>query len=143
MIDADARQEARTLRRAVARLQRSFRSTRDPDGPTPAQLSALGTLYREGALATGELAERERLKPQSVTRLVAGLVERGLIERVIDANDRRRLLVAVTPEGRRQLARELERRDERLVRQLARLSAHDRALVNAACAVIERLAESG
>ncbi len=127
------------MRRAVARLQRSFRCSRDLGGPTGAQLSALGTLIREGPMATGELAQRERLKPQSVTRLVAGLLEQKLAERLVDASDRRRLVVAITPEGRRRLEIEMARRDERLAARIAQLPADDRAVLRAAAPLLDRL----
>jgi DNA-binding MarR family transcriptional regulator len=141
MCEADLWAEARALRRTLAGLQRSFRTTRDPDGPTPAQLSALGTLLREGPMATGELARRERLRPQSVTRLVAALAARGFIERLADDADRRRLVIAVTADGRRELAREMQRRDARLAGQLARFTPAERATLGAARALIERLNE--
>ena len=134
-------EEARALRRAIGRLQRSLRNTRDLDAPTPSQLSALGTLYRDGPLATGELAERERLKPQSVTRLVAALTDRGFIRRAVDATDRRRFVVAITPAGTRRLAREMERRDEQLARELAHLGSEERATLRAACDIIELLGD--
>jgi DNA-binding MarR family transcriptional regulator len=141
MSDAAALSEARLLRRAIARLQRSFRQSRDIDAPTPAQLSALGTLRRDGAMATGELAERERLKPQSVTRLVAALIESKLVERVADPADRRRQVLAITDEGSRRLGREMQRRDERLALEIASLSAGDRATLLAACVLIERMGD--
>lgn len=92
-------------------------------------------------MATGELAKQERLKPQSVTRLVAALVARRLAERVVDDADRRRLLVAITARGKQHLAREMQRRDDRLARSLAVLSNSDRAVLRAACLLIERLSE--
>jgi uncharacterized protein YjbI with pentapeptide repeats len=73
---------------------------------------------------------------------VAALADRGLIERIVDEADRRRVLVGLTADGRRQLAREMRRRDIRLNRQLARLTAADRALLEAARAVIDRLADA-
>jgi len=138
--DGDARTEARTLRRAVAQLQRSLRTSRSPESPTPSQLSALGTLLRDGALATGELAARERLKPQSVTRLVAALLEQRLIERVVDERDRRRLVVAITPEGKRRVEAEMQRRDARLAHALSALSEAERATLRSAAGLLERLA---
>jgi DNA-binding MarR family transcriptional regulator len=140
MIDPGSRNDASDLRRAVSQLQRSFRALRDPDGPTSAQLSALGALYRHGPMATGELAARERLKPQSVTRFVAALQQAKLIERVPDPGDARRIVVAITDEGRRTLGQVMRRRDERLARKIARLSPADRASVRAATALLEWLA---
>jgi DNA-binding MarR family transcriptional regulator len=141
-IDPAAREAATNLRRAVSRLQRSFRATRDPDGPTPAQLSVLGSLVRHGPLATGELARHERLKPQSVTRLVAALEDAGSIARVVDDADARRILVTITARGRAQLGREMRRRDERLAARIAQLGASDRAAVRAATALLEWLASA-
>jgi DNA-binding MarR family transcriptional regulator len=139
VIDPALRNDASDLRRAVSQLQRSFRDLREPDGPTSAQLSALGSLHRHGPMATGELAARERLKPQSVTRLIAALRDAKLIERV-PGGDARRVVVAITDEGRRALGRVMRRRDERLARKIARLSPAERASVRAATALLEWLA---
>jgi DNA-binding MarR family transcriptional regulator len=139
---AEARTEARALRRAVARLQRAFRTTREADCPSPGELSALGTLMREGVLSTGELAARECLKPQSVTRLLAALESRGLIERGVDAADRRRIVVRATAEGRRRVTREMQRRDAGLTRALAELQPAERATLQSACLLLERLTEA-
>jgi DNA-binding MarR family transcriptional regulator len=138
--EGEAQIQAQTLRRAVSRFQRALRSTRDPESPTPAQLSALGTLSREGAMASGELARRERLKPQSVTRLIAALVEGGLAARIVDSSDRRRLLVSITTHGRQELAREMRRRDRQLARRLLKLSVAERTTLAAASLLLERFA---
>jgi DNA-binding MarR family transcriptional regulator len=47
-----------------------------------------------------ELAARLTVKPPTVTRLVDGLVERGLVERLIDERDRRRSTHVITEAGR-------------------------------------------
>lgn len=133
---------ARALRRAISRVHRSFRESRDVDAPTPSELSALGTLHRHGALATGALAERERLRPQSLTRLVASLADAGLVERTVDENDRRRVIVAITRDGIRRLAREMERREARLARAIAeRTTPQEREALGHAVELLERLAE--
>ncbi len=97
---------------------------------------------REGVLSTGELAARECLKPQSVTRLLAALESRGLIERGVDAADRRRIVVRATAEGRRRVTREMQRRDAGLTRALAELQPAERATLQSACLLLERLTEA-
>jgi DNA-binding MarR family transcriptional regulator len=139
--DARLLLEAQALRRAASVFQRALRQSRDPDTPTPAQLSALGTLHREGPLAAGELAQRERLQPQSVTRLIAALVGLGLAERNEDDADRRRAMIAITPAGRRELRREMQRREKRLARALSALTPSERSTLAASVEILVRIAK--
>ncbi|ACQ80097.1 transcriptional regulator, TrmB [Beutenbergia cavernae DSM 12333] len=53
-------------------------------------------LALEGAMTTGELARLLGLSPSATTRVVDRLVERGLAEREVDAEDRRRSVVVPT-----------------------------------------------
>lgn len=64
-------------------------------------LRAVGDL---GDPAMCRLAEALELHPSTVTALVDALVERGLLERRADAEDRRVVRVALTAEGRRRRA---------------------------------------
>lgn len=92
-------------------------------------------------MPAGTLAERERLQPQSVTRLIAALLERGLIRREADETDRRRSVIAITAKGTKDLQREMQRRNERLTRFLATLSARERKTLSTACLLLERMAD--
>ena len=65
---------------------------------------ALDILDQEGPMTAGRLAERARLSPGAITALVDRLEERGLARRTRDEEDRRRVLVEVTPELRRRAA---------------------------------------
>lgn len=49
----------------------------------------------------GQLGAELALAPPSMTRLIDRLEERGLIDRQRDAEDRRKVLAILTPEGRR------------------------------------------
>lgn len=64
------------------------------------QLERAGTPVRMSALAQQVLITRP-----TVTRLVARLVDEGLVERSDDDDDRRAVLVSLSEEGRRRLAR--------------------------------------
>lgn len=57
----------------------------------------------EGSAPANALAERLIVSRPSVTALVDGLVERGLVERRNDDDDRRRINHVLTDEGRRVL----------------------------------------
>jgi len=62
---------------------------------------ALDVLDQEGPMTAGQLAERARLSPGATTALLDRLEEKGLARRTRDTEDRRRVLVEVTPELRR------------------------------------------
>jgi DNA-binding MarR family transcriptional regulator len=59
----------------------------------------------EAPLRTGELAQRCLLTPPAMTELVDTLVRDGLVRRYEDSSDRRAVLVALTPAGRREVER--------------------------------------
>ncbi len=52
-----------------------------------------------------DLAFQLTVTKQSVTRLVDGLVDKGYIARTVDDDDRRRVIHAITPKGKRALQR--------------------------------------
>ena len=64
----------------------------------------LDILDQEGPMTAGRLAERARLSPGAMTALLDRLERRGFARRTRDTNDRRRVLVEVTPELRRMAA---------------------------------------
>lgn len=71
-------------------------------------VSVLLTLHTAGRpLRIGEIASRMEVVGPHVTRLVAGLEQRGLAHRVTDPDDRRARLIEATPEGRAAIERYL------------------------------------
>ena len=66
----------------------------------------LDILDQDGPMTAGHLAERARISAGAMTTLLDRLERKGLARRTRDTEDRRRVLVEVTPELRR-LAREL------------------------------------
>src|SRR5271154_7247446 len=98
MADSDARLAA-DLSLAVLRLARQLRF-RNPSSPvTLSQLSALSTLANQGAMTPGALAIRERVRPPSMTRVIASLAEMGLVDRTPHPVDGRQVLVSVSVSG--------------------------------------------
>jgi DNA-binding MarR family transcriptional regulator len=102
-------------------------------------VSALAEIVRHGPLRLGDLAARERIAPPTLSRVVAGLVEHGLVERTPDRDDARAQLVSATPAGRELLAGLRSRRTAELSARLGRLSADDRAALLAAAPALHRL----
>ncbi len=66
---------------------------------TVPQYRILAFLYHHGPDSMGRLAERQNVTLPTMTKTVAGLVERGLIERETDAQDRRVVRLRLTPDG--------------------------------------------
>ena len=84
-----------------ARLDDIFR----PVGMTALQYTALTVLERHPDLTSAQLARNSFVTTQSMADMVVILQERGLIERHRDPQDRRRLVLALTPSGRKLLNR--------------------------------------
>ncbi len=83
---------------ANGRLVRiAARAAGDPE--SPAIWRTLGVLVGSGPLRLGELAIRSRVSQPTMTKIVAGLTERGYVTRIPDAADARACVIAVTPEG--------------------------------------------
>jgi DNA-binding MarR family transcriptional regulator len=129
------------LRMVVARLSRRLRQEAN-EGATPSQLAALATVERHGPMTLGDLAAHERVRPPTMTRIVAGLEESGLLSREIDPSDRRVSRMTLTGEGSRLLARSRTRKDAFLAAMLEHLDAEEIATVERAVPILERLIES-
>jgi DNA-binding MarR family transcriptional regulator len=132
---------ASQLRPALLRLTRIVRNQRVDMSVTLTQLSAMGTLRKSGPMSAGELAACERVQPPSMTKVLANLEERGLVRREVHPTDRRQAVIDITPAGEELLDSERRSRDAWLTKQLATLSAEDRALVQRVIPIMEKLAE--
>ena len=101
---ATRRQAVAELGAALQRYQRSVQSYDDAVGRAlglgPADLRCLDWLV-DGPKTAGVLAAATGLRPAATTALLDRLEARGLVERVRDDRDRRRVLVAMTEEGMR------------------------------------------
>jgi DNA-binding MarR family transcriptional regulator len=76
-----------------------------PVGLTAAQYTALTVLERHTDMSSAQLARNSFVTAQSMADMITALEGRRLIERHRDKSDRRRLVVALTDEGRTLLDR--------------------------------------
>ena len=101
---ATRRQLVGELGTALQRYQRSVQAYDDAVGRAlslgPADLRCLDWLA-DGPKTAGMLATATGLRPAATTALVDRLEAKGLVERVRDDTDRRRVLVRMTDEGTR------------------------------------------
>ncbi|MUL64400.1 MarR family transcriptional regulator [Mycobacterium sp. CBMA 234] len=142
MTDADDRL-ANDLSLAVVRLSRQLRFRR-PDSPVSlTQLSALATLAKEGPMTPGALAIRERVRPPSMTRVIASLVDLGLVDRSAHPDDRRQVLVVVSPDGQDLYDAERRAGMEWLQERLEQLTDGDRATLLSAADLMFAIIDEG
>lgn len=126
------------LRLSVTRLARQLRQTADSD-LSPTQASVLATVSSAGPLALGELAELERVASPTITKVIALLHQKGLVEKLVDPADRRFVRVSLTQDGEALLERTRARKTAWLARQLQDLSPDDLERLAAATEVLEHL----
>lgn len=131
---------ASRLRLGVTRLARKLRREAEP-GITPSMLAALSSVDRQGPLTMSELCAAEQVRPPSMTRIVAALVEEGLVSRQPDASDGRVAWVALTPEGRKLLDRSRSRKEAYLAKALRTLDRRELETLEDAASILERLTE--
>jgi DNA-binding MarR family transcriptional regulator len=127
------------LRLVILRLGRRLRQQAVSE-VTPSQLSALSTVAKHGELTLGELAAIERIAPPSMTRIAARLEDQGWLERRADTSDRRVARVAVSAAGQELLDETRTRRDAFLSNRLQQFTDEERAVLERAVPLLERLA---
>lgn len=99
------REEYGTLLGAERRLRGRDQHRKTDDGLTIAHVRALFALDKSEPATAGEIAEAARLSPASVTAMLDDLERDGIVTRVRCDADRRRVLVALTDEGRKVLVK--------------------------------------
>jgi DNA-binding MarR family transcriptional regulator len=131
------------LRLAVARTARRLRQEGfEAEGRgelSPSLSAALATIDVHGPLTPSELAERERVKRPTATRILANLERLGLVSRTPDPADRRASLVATTASGRALLRRLRTRKNAYLAKRLRDLDADEVETLARAATILERL----
>lgn len=105
------------------------------------QLSALSTLANGGAMTPSELAVREQVRPPSMTRVIASLVEQGLVVRAAHPVDGRQVVVSASPAGVRLVEAERRAGQNWLQQRLARLAPEERQTLEDAADLISGMVD--
>jgi DNA-binding MarR family transcriptional regulator len=111
------------LNSAAIHLLRAAAQEDRAAGLSPARLSALSVAVFAGPLTLGALAEAERVRPATMTGIVTGLEQAGLVRRKKHGSDRRAVLVEATAAGKRLLTRARTRRIEAIAERFGDLTA--------------------
>lgn len=133
----DTTRLASELRLVIGHLVRRLRAE---NRFSLSQGAVLGRLDREGRQSIGDLATAERVRPQSMAQTIGDLESEGLIERQPDPNDRRRILVELTAQGRATLEADRRQREGWLARAIAEdLSQAEQQVLSEALEVLRSL----
>jgi DNA-binding MarR family transcriptional regulator len=126
------------LHSAAIRLLRMVRREDRSTGISPPRLSALSVLVFGGPVSLADLAAAEEVKAPTMSRIVEGLVKEGLATRESDPGNRRKVRIAATVEGRRQLEAGRERRVRTLAERLRRLADSEQRALARGVEVLQR-----
>jgi DNA-binding MarR family transcriptional regulator len=139
---ADLAEVASELSVVVGRFVRRLRQLHEAGELTLSELSVLSRLDRWGPLPAGLLAEQERISPQAMSVIVAGLEERDMVARAADPTDARRFRLTVTPAGHELLAGRRSQKAARLSQALVHtLSPEERRRLTAALPLLDRVTD--
>lgn len=139
-LSPSAVQASREVRTVISRLRRRILNAAEAEDITLGQASVLTRLSGEQGVTASELASAEGVRHQSMTATVASLAASGLVERRPDPDDGRRLLIALTAEGRRRVEEGRQARQEWLAGGLQeKCTEEERRAVIAAMTVLDRL----
>ena len=129
-----ARLQSNSLR--LLRLVRRDGAGRTISGP---KLSVLSFLDTSGPASLASLAAAEQVQAPTMSRLVEGLVEEGLVTRETHATDRRMVQIAITEAGRSLLSDGEAERVAALAARLRRLADSERRALVRGVELMERL----
>ncbi len=141
--DTQLTDSAARLRMAIVRTARRLRQEAAGEGTelTPTAGSALATVERHGPLTPSELAQVERVKRPTATRILRVLLEAGLVDRAPDPADGRSSLVSVNAAGRERLRRLRGRKNAYLARRMRDLPPADVDALDRAAELLEQIFE--
>lgn len=103
------------------------------------QFRTLFILRRLPDASLGQVAERLGLSPATCSQMIDGLVARGLVNRELCAEDRRRVELRLTDAGESLLAAHRAEKERRMAERLAGLSAAELSAVHEAMVALSRV----
>lgn len=128
---------AQRIHSAAIRLLRRLRREDAAMGVTAARASTLSVVVFAGPVTLGRLAQAEQVSAPTMTRLIVGMEEEGLVKREADSSDRRVVWIRPTAKGTRLLTEGRQRRVDALARDLAALGPADLSVLSRAADILD------
>ncbi|MCJ8502542.1 MarR family winged helix-turn-helix transcriptional regulator [Desulfatitalea alkaliphila] len=120
----------KSLRRIIRAIDLHSRELSARFNLTVPQLVCLRQLYRNGDCSPGDLARFVSLSQATLTGIIDRLENRALVTRQRGQTDRRKVLLSLTPEGRRMAETMPWPLQERFAERLFALPRQDQAMIN-------------
>lgn len=133
---------AADLRLSCMRISRRVRFESGADELPPHRFSVLARLETcpDRAATPGRLAEIERVSAPSMSRTIGALCAAGMVRRTANPQDRRQVVLHLTPQGATELATIRGRRDLWMASRLAALEPHEIQLLEQVAPLLARVA---
>ena len=107
------------------------------------EANTLSYLYKAGSLFPSDLADINKIKKQSMSQVLKQLEERKLIRRVVLKEDKRKMAISLTGEGKRMIEKTRYERDEWLAAVIReRIGEKDARRLAAAMPLLRRIADA-
>ena len=104
-------------------------------------MSVLGIVGTRGPISVTGLADHERVRPATMSRMISALEADGFVKRISDENDGRGVLVAATERGREAFDVARRQRLTQFSQALESLSEEQRRSVGQLTSVLENLTQ--
>ena len=133
---------AAEMRAVFRKLKLRMREHGAGNDLTPSQSSVILRLERDGAATVSSLARAEGMRPQSMSAIVAPLLEAGLLRGAADPRDGRQTLLSLTPKCLRRMQEGRAARQDWLATTIVqKLSVRDQEQLLSALEILTRLVE--
>jgi DNA-binding MarR family transcriptional regulator len=130
------------LRAALGKLKRKLRDQGGRNDLTPSQVAVLLRLEKDGPAAVSALARAEGMRPQSMSAIVAALLEARLVGGSPDPRDGRQTLISLSRKCERFLKQGRAARQDWLTTTIQKkLTVQEQEKLAAAVDMLARLAE--
>lgn len=138
----DTHQLAEDIWPVLVHLRRQMRSVIADNGISPLQALVLVEILKNPGIGVGDLARRENVRSPTISGHVKALEAAGMLARTApDPNDRRRVGLVVTDQGRAVVEALRRQKMNWLEQQLAKLSSDDRQAIAKAIGALTRLSQ--
>ena len=132
---------ADSLRVVLVRMGRRMRRERAAESLSLHHLSALGTMQQLDEPTLARIAAAECVKPPSMVKTLQHLESLGYVARSDHPSDGRMVIFRISEKGEHMIGETRERRNRALADAIERLTDDERATLERAVPILERLAE--
>lgn len=130
------------LSRASNSVQTRLSAGLDRHGITTSQLGILEALFHLGAMCQRALGDKLLRSGGNITMVIDNLEKHGLVQRVRQKDDRRMIVIHLTPAGRQLISRVLPLHAKEVVKEMSRLTASEQEELRRLCRKLGRGGEA-